>query len=87
MDAKTIGSRVRKILEKQLKARGLRLRVNDNDSIITVGALDSLSAIELVAALEKTFGITVLAEEMTESNFDSISKISNFTKAKIGGEK
>ncbi|MCM8760900.1 MAG: acyl carrier protein [Candidatus Omnitrophica bacterium] len=77
-----IKDKVRAILSRQLSSRGMTLNVADTDSIIAAGILDSLSAIELVTEVEKSFGITILPEEMTEANFDSIQKIADFLSAK-----
>jgi acyl carrier protein len=83
MDRKTAVNKIQAILADQLKKRGSRFNVKNTDSIIGAGILDSLSALELVAELEKVFGITILPEEMTEVNFDSIVKIADFINAKM----
>lgn len=87
MNSKNIENGVRKILSGQLKTRGLRLDAKDTDSIISSGILDSMSAIELVAALEKIFLIKIPSEDMTVSNFDSILKIADFVRAKLKSNK
>jgi acyl carrier protein len=87
MDPKTIETKIRKILVGHLKKRGLQLNPKNTESIIAVGILDSLSALELISELEKVFVIKILPDEMTESNFDSILKISNFVIEKLKGVK
>lgn len=83
MDPKTVESKIRKILSKHLKRLGSRLNPKNTESIIATGILDSLSALELVSELEKEFIIKILPDEMTEGNFDSILKISNFVITKL----
>jgi len=85
MDKNTIETKIRTILTGHLKKRGIKLNPEDTESIIAAGILDSLSALEIVAELEKTFNITILPEEMTETNFDSIIKIINFISTKLKG--
>jgi acyl carrier protein len=85
MDGKTIENKIQAIVAEQLKMRGLRIRVKNTDSLIGAGILDSLSALELVAELEKVFNITISPEEMTESNFGSVVKITNFISVKTKG--
>jgi acyl carrier protein len=83
MDKIDIEKIVQAMLVSQLKTRGMRFNVKKTDSIIGAGILDSLSALELVAELEKKFGISISPEEMTETNFDTIAKISDFISTKI----
>jgi acyl carrier protein len=56
--------------------------VTDTESLMEAGVLDSLRLMDLVPELEKQFGITVEAEDLTPENFDSISAISNFVAGK-----
>lgn len=87
MDIKNIEKAVKKILIRRLKMRGLIFSVKSDDSIIASGMLDSLSAVELVAELERSFNIKILSEEMTESNFDSVLKIADLVSAKLKGDR
>ncbi len=69
----------------QLLALGLldaESRVTDTESLMDAGVLDSLRLMDLVPELEKTFGITVEAEDLTPENFDSISAITIFVAGK-----
>lgn len=86
MKSKLIEKKVLAILAKQLKKRGLRQDIKRADSLIGPGILDSLSAIELTAELEKLFSITIAPEEMTESNFDTIEKVRDFIAEKTNGK-
>lgn len=69
----------------QLAALGIlddESRVTETESLMDAGVLDSLRLMDLVPELEKTFGITVEAEDLTPENFDSIGAISTFVAGK-----
>lgn len=57
--------------------------LGSDDSFIEQGVLDSTNVLELVAHLEKTFGIRVRDEELTPDNLDSLSKIGSFVRNKL----
>jgi len=44
----------------------------DGSALLTGGVLDSMMAVQLVAFLEGTFGITVEDEDLELANFDSV---------------
>jgi acyl carrier protein len=46
--------------------------------LLTGGVLDSLAAVELLAHLERQFGITVDNEDLEIDNFDSVDAIVAF---------
>jgi acyl carrier protein len=54
----------------------------DDDSLLDAGALDSTGAMELVAFLEKTFGIKVSDPEINTDNLDSVNRICSFIETK-----
>lgn len=83
MEAKAVENKVKAILARQLKKRGMNVTVKNTDSIISAGILDSLSAIEIIAEMEKSFAVTILPEEMSDTNFDSIEKMVNFVILKL----
>ena len=71
----------------QLVARGIldsESCVTETESLMDAGVLDSLRLMDLVPELEKTFGITVEAEDLTPENFDSIRAISTFVAGTSG---
>jgi acyl carrier protein len=57
-------------------------KVADEDSLLDSGIVDSLGILDLVAFLEKTFGIRVGDDELDPSNFDSISSVARFVASK-----
>lgn len=48
---------------------------SDSASLLDTGILDSTGAMELVAFLEETFGISVADHEITAENLDSADRI------------
>ena len=82
MSAENIERKISDMLASQFSQRGMKVELKRTDSLISAGLLDSLTAIELIADLEKEFGINVKPEEMLENNFDSIEKIAGYVMRK-----
>jgi acyl carrier protein len=57
--------------------------VKDDTSFLDEGILDSTGVMELVAYIESTFKIRIEDEEIIPDNFDSITKLLTFVKAKL----
>jgi acyl carrier protein len=53
-------------------------RLDDSDSLLEAGVLDSTGAMELVAFLGDAFSIDVADEDITEDNLDSVDRICCF---------
>jgi acyl carrier protein len=56
--------------------------INDRDSLLQLGIIDSTGVLELVAFLEQRFGIKVDDEELVPANLDSIHDLVRFIDAK-----
>jgi acyl carrier protein len=56
----------------------------DDVSFLQEGIIDSLGVMELVEFVQKEFGIKVEQTEVTPENFDSVTKLAAFVKAKKG---
>jgi acyl carrier protein len=56
--------------------------VTDEDSLLDSGIIDSLGILDLVAFLEKTYGIRIGDEELNPTNFDSIESVVRFVASK-----
>ncbi len=50
----------------------------DGDSLIEHGIIDSTGVLELIAFLEKEFGVTVSDDELLPENLDSIENLVAF---------
>ena len=53
---------------------------NDSEDFIEDGYLDSFDMVALVSQLDKTFGISILGEDIVPENFMNIVTIENIVK-------
>jgi acyl carrier protein len=58
--------------------------LDDNDSFLEKGIIDSTGVLELVNYIEDTFSIKIEDEELIPDNLDSLNKLDIFIKKKIG---
>jgi acyl carrier protein len=56
--------------------------LNDNDSLLETGIMDSTGVLELVAFVEENYRFKVKDEELVPENLDSIANISGFIRRK-----
>lgn len=56
--------------------------LDDNDSFLEKGIIDSTGILEVVGFIEDEFGFEVADEELIPENFDSIEKLSAYIQAK-----
>lgn len=59
--------------------------IDDRDSLIQTGIVDSTGIHELVFFLEDTFKLQIVPEEMIPANFDSIQTVDDFVSRKLAG--
>ena len=59
--------------------------LDDEDSFLDTGILDSMGIMELIAFLDDEFGVKVAEEEMIPENLDSISNLLKYLSARSGG--
>jgi acyl carrier protein len=57
--------------------------IDDDQSFLELGVLDSTGVIELVSFLEETYGIQVDDEEMVPENLDSLNNIARYVGGKL----
>jgi acyl carrier protein len=57
-------------------------QLNDEDSFLDKGIIDSTGVLELVQFLEESFQIEVTDEEMVPENLDSIVRLTHFVCSK-----
>ncbi len=55
---------------------------SDQDSFLRNGIIDSLGMLELIAFLEKEFGIEIADAELVPENLDSLDKVCAFVERK-----
>lgn len=59
--------------------------LSDGASLLELGVVDSTGVLEIMAFLEKTFGVTVEDDEIVPDNLDSIDRIATFVARKRAG--
>jgi acyl carrier protein len=57
-------------------------RLDDNDSLLGSGIIDSMGVMEVIAFIETEFGVEVGDEDVTEENLGSIRAISRYVVAR-----
>lgn len=57
--------------------------IDDNDSFLEKGIIDSTGVMELIMFVEETYEIEVDDEEIIPENFDSVNKLCNYIKVKL----
>ncbi|UCE24584.1 MAG: acyl carrier protein [Candidatus Zixiibacteriota bacterium] len=58
--------------------------LNDSDSFMQTGIIDSTGVLELASFIEQEYKFTIEDDEMTPGNLDSINNLANFISRKIG---
>ncbi len=58
--------------------------LNDSDSFMQTGIIDSTGVLELASFIEQEYKFTIEDDEMTPGNLDSINNLVNFISRKIG---
>ncbi|MGJ3254966.1 MAG: acyl carrier protein [Alcanivorax sp.] len=57
--------------------------ISNDTALFSGGLIDSVSLLEIVVYLEKTYGIKVAGTELALENFDSLDNISGFIAKKL----
>jgi acyl carrier protein len=58
-------------------------QLQDAESFLESGLIDSTGALELVGFLESTYGITVADEDLVPANLDSVASVCRFIANKL----
>ena len=56
--------------------------LSDDESLLEAGVIDSMSMVDLIAHLEKTYGIVIDEDDMVPENFDSLKAITAYVGCK-----
>lgn len=57
--------------------------IDEDDSFLEEGIIDSTGVLELVAFIEETFDIRIEDEELIPENLDSVSRIIAYVQSKL----
>jgi len=66
---------IREFIEMSFLFREGRVRLDDDESLLAAGLIDSTGILELVAYLETQFGLVVQDDEIVPENLDSVNRI------------
>ena len=58
--------------------------INDSESFMQTGIIDSTGVLELVSFVEQQYNITIEDDEMTPGNLDSMNNLVAFISKKVG---
>ena len=75
MDIKTS---IKQHISKNILFSGQDFTLDDDASFLEQGIIDSLGFMELVAFVEKEYGIKVAPQDLVPENFDSLNKLSRY---------
>jgi acyl carrier protein len=78
----TIKQQVRGFIETSFLFREGRDGLDDGQSLLAEGLIDSTGILELVSFLESEFGILVEDQEIVPENLDSVAQIAAYVEAK-----
>ncbi len=84
-DTKTtesIRSAIRNYILDQFPAAAKR-GVQDDDSLLTQGLVDSMGALELVGFIESEFELTITDDELLSDHFESIATMADLVESKL----
>jgi len=77
---------IRKFIEEEfLLEQGSVIELDNNDSLLEKGIIDSFNMIKLLTFIETTFSVKIADDELMPENFDSINAMVNFIRSKKEG--
>jgi len=77
-----IKAEIRAYIEENFLYMHPGLEVSDEDNLLALGVMDSLSFVELVEEVQERYGISVQDVEITEENFGSIGALTRYIEGK-----
>lgn len=83
LDADAVSAKIRGFLAVNFLYSTQGFTYGDDASFLEEGIIDSLGIIEVVAFVEKEFGIAVADRDRLPSNFDSVNKLSSYITSRI----
>ncbi len=78
-----IAQEIRSLIIKNFLFGVPRNGMEDTDSLMEKGIIDSLGVLDLINQIEETYGIKVEDEELIPENLDSIAALSKFVLKKL----
>jgi acyl carrier protein len=84
IDQSAIRQRVREFIGETFLVGNEKDKLNDSDSFMQHGIVDSTGILELATFVESEYSITVEDNEMVPDNLDSIDNLAGFIGRKLG---
>src|SRR5438552_2153699 len=81
-----ISSSIRNFIDEQFPFRQASEGIEDTDSLIESGVIDSAGILSLVLFLEETFSIQVADDEVVPDNLETISNLTAYVCRKLERE-
>lgn len=75
---------LRKFIEDNFLYMKPGLQLQDEDSLLKKGVVDSMGVMEVLGYLDERFGVSPEDDEVTEANLGSLQAMAAFVKAKLG---
>ena len=72
-----------KIVEIVKRVSGKKVAPGAEESLFESGYLDSFALTDMVAELEKEFGLTIPDSDLNPRKFDSISRIESYLESRL----
>jgi len=76
-------ARIRDYVARNLLFSDKGFNYGDDASFLEEGIIDSMGIIELVSFVEGEFGVSVADRELVPDNFDSVTKLDAYLRAKL----
>lgn len=73
---------VERLLLSEIAVDAGKQSLTSDEDLLGQGIIDSLGIIKLIEALEATFGIKIVDEEMVPDNFQTVASIARFVEQK-----
>lgn len=80
MSDEAIENTIRKYIVNEIMFTKDESALKFEDSLLERGVLDSSAMVELIAFLEREFGVSVARTDMVPENFDTIQAIAEFVR-------
>lgn len=81
-----IKHQIREFIETSFLFREGRDGVQDGQSLLAEGLIDSTGILELVSYLEEQFGIVVEDQDIVPENLDSVAQIAAYVDSKLAAQ-
>lgn len=78
-----IGNKVQKYISEKFLQSSDKVEIENDDSLLESGILDSAGIFELMVFLETEFSVAISDEEIIPDNFENISCITNLIESKL----